>query len=237
MDKPQILLVDDDFELVRGLRHSLEQEGYAVLTAHNGLDGIQAAHRAHPDLIILDVNMPWLDGLEVCRRLRQDADAALRRVPILFLTSQNELEDRVMGLDSGADDYLDKPFQMRELKARVRALLRRGQTAVSPPPTDELQAGPFTLHLQACWVRHEEAAPVQLTLAEFELLYHLMTHPNQPFSSQELLEAVWAYEPGTADPSLARWHIKNLRLKIEPDPAQPTYIRTVARMGYMLAVA
>ncbi|MCB8942986.1 MAG: response regulator transcription factor [Ardenticatenaceae bacterium] len=236
MKQPQILLIDDDYELTRGLRTSLENEGYKVVMTQNGVDGLQAAHRIHPDLIILDVNMPWLDGLEVCRRLRQDSDGILRHVPILFLTSRNEIEDRVAGLDEGADDYLNKPFHIKELKARVRALLRRQQTADSlPTDENEIQIGPLTLHLKACWVRHNNNQPVQLTLAEFDLLYYLMNHLDQPFSSQELLEEVWSYQPGMADPSLARWHIKNLRHKIEPDPASPVYLRTVPRMGYMLS--
>ena len=151
---PNILLVDDDTELVRSLRLVLTQDGYEVLTAHNGLDGLQTAHQMQPDLIVLDVNVPWIDGLEVCRRLRLDADSALRFVPILFLTSQDSVDDHVTGLDAGADDYLDKPFQSKELKARVRALLRRREAATALPTADtpELTVGPLTLHLQACWV-------------------------------------------------------------------------------------
>ncbi len=237
MTPPRVLLIDDDTELVRSLRLVLLQDGYEVLTAHNGLEGLQTAHQMQPDLIVLDVNMPWMDGLEVCRRLRLDGGPKLRQCPILFLTSRDSVDDRVAGLDEGADDYLGKPFQSKELKARVRALLRRSETAVTPPPSaDELTVGSLTLHLQACWVRRAEDEPIQLTPAEFELLYHLMSHPQRPFSTHDLLEQVWAYAPGTADPSLVRWHIKNLRLKIEPDPAQPTLIRTVSRLGYMLAL-
>jgi len=236
MTTPRLLLVDDDHELLRSLRASLLQEGYDIVTANNGVEGLQTAHHTQPDLIILDVNMPWMDGLELCRRLRLDADAHLRRVPILFLTSRDSLDERVAGLDEGADDYLGKPFQAKELKARVRALLRR-QEQPQAQPASEITAGPFTLHLQACWVRHQDGPITQLTPAEFDLLYFLMNHPNRPYSSQELLEEVWSYAPGTADPSLTRWHIKNLRLKIEPNPNQPVFLRTVGRMGYMLAVS
>lgn len=236
MNLPTILLIDDDIELVRSLRLVLAQDGYEVLTAYNGLEGLQTAHQMRPDLIVLDVNMPWMDGLEVCRRLRLDADPVLRRVPILFLTSLNSVDDHVTGLDTGADDYLDKPFQSKELKARVRALLRRSEAAGKLPETapHELTVGSLTLHLQACWVRREQGELVQLTPGEFDLLYHLMTHPERPYSSQDLLEEVWDYAPGTADPSLVRWHIKNLRQKIEPDAKQPCLIRTVSRFGYML---
>ncbi len=235
MNPTRILLVDDDHELVRSLRASLVQEGYDIVTAPNGVEGLQVAHHSQPDLIILDVNMPWMDGIELCRRLRLDADSTLRQVPILFLTSRDSLDERVTGLDEGADDYLGKPFQAKELKARVRALLRR-QGHTQDEPCTQLTVGLFTLHLQACWVRYEDGPITQLTPAEFDLLYYLMTHPNRPFSSQELLEEVWSYAPGTADPSLTRWHIKNLRLKIEPDPLHPTFLRTVGRMGYMLAM-
>ncbi len=234
MNPTRILLVDDDHELVRSLRASLIQEGYEIITAPNGLEGLQTAHHTQPDLIVLDVNMPWMDGLELCRRLRLDADAHLRQIPIIFLTARDSLDERVAGLDEGADDYLTKPFQAKELKARIRAILRRRDHPVEEPHT-QLAVGPFTLHLQACWVRYQDGPPTQLTPAEFDLLYYLMSHPNRPFSSQELLEEVWSYAPGTADPSLTRWHIKNLRLKIEPDPQHPAFLRTVGRMGYMLA--
>lgn len=231
----RILLIDDDHELVRGLRLTLQQEGYDVTSAANGVEGLNQAHRLRPDLIILDFNMPWLDGLEVCHRLRQDADPLLRKTPILFLTSRNTIEDRVAGLDEGADDYLSKPFDGKELCARVRALLRRVQVEEIPLADPHLlQVGDLVLDMQGCWVRRGRGPKIQLTPAEYELLYYLMSHPNQPFSSQDLLARAWAYEPGMADPSLPRWHIKNLRTKIEPDPANPVYIRTVPRFGYML---
>ena len=236
MNAPRILVVDDDTELVRSIRLVLMQDGYEVVTAYNGLEGLQSAHQMQPDLVILDVNMPWMDGLEVCRRLRLDADLTLRNVPILFLTTLDSVDDQVAGLDTGADDYLGKPFQSKELTARVRALLRRSKVGSQPlaAATHELTVGPLTLDLQACWVSHNNGAQVQLTPAEFDLLYHLMRHPKRPFSSQDLLEEVWGYAPGTADLSLVRWHIKDLRRKIEPDIKQPSLIRTVSRIGYML---
>ena len=237
MDSHSILLIDDHYQLVQGIQNSLKEEGYEIIVAANGLDGLKAARRHRPNLVILDINMPWMDGLEVCRRLREDNQ--LSKMPILFLTSRNAVEDRVQGLDCGADDYLAKPFNTAELKARIRALLRRTQDEteavnLQSTNTNRLQVGPLTLDLKACWVKIEDGNLIQLTPAEFELLQYLMSHPNQTFSGEELLEKVWAYEPGTADQSLARWHIRNLRAKIEPDPTNPIYIRTIPRHGYIL---
>ena len=234
----KILLVDDDYKLVQGLRVGLMSDGYDVETAVNGQEGLKAARRIHPDLIVLDVNMPWMDGLELCRRLRQDDH--FQDIPILFLTSQNSIDDRVVGLDQGADGYLGKPFNMKELRAYVRALLRRSSAAQADEPQNEksaIQLGPIKLHLKSSWVRIGEGETVQLTPVEFDLLHYLMRHPQQTFSSDELLEKVWSYAPGTADTSLARWHIKNLRAKIEPNPARPIYLRTVPRHGYIFDAA
>lgn len=237
MNPTRILLVDDDIALVRSLQFVLSQDGYDVVTAVNGLEGLQTAHQMQPDLIMLDINMPGMDGLEVCRRLRLDADTTLRNVPIIFLSALSSVDNHVTGLDSGGDDYLNKPFEPKEMMARVRASLRRrkedGKSLAAD--THELTVGLLTLQLQEQWVCRNNSEEVQLTSAEFDLLYHLMTHPKRPFTSQDLLEEVWGYEYGTADPSLVRWHIKNLRQKIEADPQQPILIRTVSRLGYMLA--
>lgn len=232
-----ILLVDDHYQLIHGLRNSLQEEGYEVMVAANGIDGLKAARRYRPNLIILDVNMPLMDGLEMCQRLQEDHQ--LKKIPVLLLTSRNAVEDRIIGLDSGADDYLAKPFNTRELKARVRALLRRTmneqeETEALSDDVNRLHVGPLTLDLKACWVKIKDGEPIQLTPAEFDLLQYLMSHPNQTFSGDNLLENVWAYELGTADQSLARWHIRNLRTKIEPEPAKPIYIRTIPRHGYIL---
>lgn len=231
----RILLIDDHYHLVEGIRTSLRNDGYEVYTANNGLDGIKAARRYHPNLIVLDINMPLLDGLETCRRIRRDS--VMAKIPILFLTSKNSIEERVNGLETGGDDYLGKPFNTTELKARIRALLRRTD-ALTPEKhqdeLDQLSVGALTLDLKACWVQVSNHGAVQLTPAEFELLQYLMSHPNQTFTGDDLLENVWSYEPGTADKSLARWHIRNLRTKIEPDPTNPVYIRTIPRHGYIL---
>lgn len=234
MSEARILVVDDNQAFIGGVKSSLLGEGYEVLTAANGREGLKVARRSRPDLVVLDINMPLMDGLEMCRRLRQDED--LGDVPVLFLTSRNTIDERVAGLDQGADDYLAKPFNTKELKARVRALLRRVErpARAAGTSTNQLKVDALTLDLQACWVRTENGDRIQLTPAELELLHYLMRHPNRTFSSEQLLEKVWAYEPGTADPSLTRWHVRNLRAKIELDPSQPLYIRTVSRHGYML---
>lgn len=231
----QILLVDDEQDLVWALRHSLSDEGHEVLTAYDGVEALAIARRHRPDMAILDIVMPRLDGLQVCRRLRRDP--TLAAMPILFLTQRSAIEDRIKGLDEGGDDYIVKPFDLAELKARVRTLLRRARSALQGEPVIEgsdslLVVGPLALNLHTCQVRVGEKT-AQLTPTEFDLLHHLMIHPGEVFSSQHLLRQVWGYPPRTADPALVRWHIKNLRIKIEPDPGYPVYIRTVPRHGYM----
>ena len=231
----RILVADDEQDLAWALRHSLTDEGYEVICAYDGLEALKLARSDRPDVIILDIAMPVLDGLEVCRRLRRDP--ALAAVPILFLTVRRDPEDRVRGLNHGSDDYLVKPFDLRELKARIRALLRRSQrhTARLPSSEDtELVVGSLTLDLNRKLGKLGERS-VRLTPTEFALLRYLMLHPGQLFSSQELLRAVWRYDPAATAPSLVRWHIRNLRFKIEPDPSQPTYLRTASRHGYFLA--
>ncbi len=238
MSEARILVVDDEQDLVWALRHSLGDEGYEVLTAHDGQQALAVARHHHPDLVVLDIVMPELNGLEVCRRLRRDP--SLASVPILFLTVRSTAEDRVAGLDQGGDDYLVKPFDTPELKARIRALLRRSRTT----PRDRrmrrqadatLGVGQLTLDLRTRRASVGEGALVQLTCTETSLLHHLMLHPEEVFSSRQLLQQVWGYPPNTGELSTVRWHIKNLREKIEPDPSDPTYVRTIPHQGYLLA--
>jgi len=231
----RVLLVDDEEDIVWALRYSLEDEGYEVLTAQSGTEALAIARLQPPDLVILDIIMPEMDGLEVCRRLRRDP--GLAAVPILFLTQRAEIEDRVAGLDEGGDGYLVKPFDIRELKARVRALLRRSRpTGEGSPGSDQgsiLVVGPLALDLGAARVR-VKGEWVQLTPTERSLLHHFLLHPGQVFSSIHLLSAVWGYAPDAASPGLVRWHIRNLRTKIEDEPSKPRYIRTVPRHGFIL---
>jgi len=232
----RILLVDDE-ELVRSLvRRCLDDEGYEVWTVTDGMSALALARRHLPDLIILDINMPGIDGLEVCRRLRQDPN--LRVTPILFLTERGAVKDRVQGLNEGADDYLPKPFDLGELAARVRALLRRAEVAADEGSEGDgsasLTVGRLRLDLRSRQVTVGESS-VTLTPTEFDLLHHLMAHPDEVFAAEELLEQVWGYYPGTGDTSLVRWHIRNLRAKIERDPAHPRFIKTASHHGYTVA--
>jgi DNA-binding response OmpR family regulator len=236
MSKERILVVDDEPNLAWAIERCLRDEGYEVITAANGIEALKVAERHRPDLIILDVVMPQMDGLQACSRLRRDPNLAA--TPILFLTGLGTIKCRIQGLDEGGDDYMIKPFDAEELGAHVRALLRRSRSVpgASSGSTEQgvrLVVGTLTLELNTCRVRVGETVE-QLTPTEFDLLYHLMGNVGQIFSSEQLLQQVWGYPPGTADPSLVRWHIKNLRVKIERDPLHPTYIRTVTRHGYIL---
>jgi DNA-binding response OmpR family regulator len=230
------MIADDERDLVWAVQRSLTDDGYHVSCAYNGEEALVVARDKHPDLIILDIIMPRMNGLDVCESIRKDPELA--STPILFLTVRNTVQDRVQGLDYGSDDYLSKPFDLRELKARVRALLRRGpatptDSAEAKSPASLLELYPLALNLHTRQLALDDKV-VQLTLAEFQLLHHLMTHPAQVFSSEELLQRVWGYTWGTTDSSLVRWHVKNLRAKMEPDPDHPTYLRTVPHQGYIL---
>lgn len=230
----RILVIDDERDLLWALQRHLGEEGYEVHTAEDGIQGLQLARAHHPHLIILDVAMPRMDGIQVCHELRRDP--TLAATPVLFLTVHGEVDDRVKGLNAGGDDYLVKPFAITELKARLRALLRRaGYAPARETERDDylLVVGSLTLDLHRRQARVGDKA-VTLTPTEFDLLYYLMTHPDEAFSSERLLQALWGYVPNSASASVVRWHIKNLRRKIEPDPDNPIYILTVSRHGYML---
>lgn len=215
------------------LQRQLKSAGYEVLTASDGLSALNLARRHRPDLIVLDITMPGMSGLDVCRRIRDDH--VLQDVLILFLTSRNEVEDRVQGLDTGADDYLPKPFDTNELLARVRALFRRSERQKATGETGDhaLHVGPVQLEPARCVARVRDDE-YELTRVQFDLLYHLMSHPNEVFAADQLLVQVWGYAPGTGDTSLVRWHIKNLRNILEEDPSSPQFLCTVPRQGYVV---
>ena len=222
-----ILVVDDEPQIVRLVRAYLEEAGFRVVTASDGEQALYVARHEKPDLVVLDVLMPRMDGLEFTRRIRIERD-----VPIIMLTARAEETDRIVGLELGADDYITKPFSPRELVARVRAVLRRVQPQSVHSPV--LRAGPITLDRDTRTVTVSEQA-VDLTPTEFSILETLMTTPGRAFSRAEVLEAAQgiafeAYER-TVDA-----HVKNLRRKLEPNPAQPRYILTVRGVGYRLAL-
>jgi two-component system, OmpR family, response regulator RpaA len=243
MCKPSILIVDDEPDLVWALQRSLSFAGYEVLTCGDGQQALDIARRHSPALVVLDIVMPGMNGLEVCRHMRHDP--LLADIPIIFLTKRSACTDRVLGLNEGGDDYLSKPFDLQEFKARIQALLRRSQHLkqekagrMSDEPQQmigdaRLAAGAIVLNTQARLVCVAGRA-AELTSAEFDLLYFLMSHPGCVYTSQELVQQIWNYPAESANPGLVRWHMKNLRAKIETDPQHPVYLRTVARQGYKL---
>ncbi|KAB2904537.1 MAG: response regulator transcription factor [Anaerolineae bacterium] len=231
MSKPYVLLIDDDHDVLGTLSRALTREGYEVKYATSGKDGIRLIKQQIPDLLILDVMMPGMDGIEVCRQLR--ADDTYRLLPILFLSAKSATEEVIEGLDAGGDDYIIKPFELTELHARVRALLRRSQRDIMSGAA-VLQIGELILDSNT----HQAqlgGRVVQLTATEHRLLRYLMEHANQALSPGHLLQAVWSYPPNTGDPDLVRAHVRNLRAKIEPDDNPPRYIRTIHGVGYMVA--
>lgn len=232
MTKPYILAVDDDPDVLGTLSRALMREGFEVDRATSGLEALKKLSNRQPDLLILDIMMPGLDGLTVCRKVRADDQYAA--LPILFLTARGHTDDIVAGLDAGGDDYVVKPFDLAELTARVRALVRRGQrSAILESPL--LVIGGLQLDSNTHQVRIFDGDPIQLTSTEHRLLRYLMEHVNQALSPQHLLEAVWDYPPDTGDPDLVRAHVRNLRAKLSPGELDTPLIRTIHGVGYMVS--
>jgi len=221
----RVLVVDDDVKTVELVRLYLNRDGYRVLTAYNGIEALRLARESHPDLIVLDLMLPGMDGLDVCRTLRAESD-----VPIIMLTARTTDQDRLTGLDSGADDYVIKPFSPRELTARVRAVLRR-------LPGEALQRGPAEIkHGELTVNFHKYEAflagkPLNLTPVEFKLLGVLIKEPGRVFSRAQLIEKALGYDFEGFDRTIDV-HILNLRRKLETDPSHPRYIKTVYGTGY-----
>ena len=225
----KILVVDDEAVLVKGIRFNLQQEGYQVETGSDGEQAVELAREGSFDLVILDLMMPKIDGLQACMRIREFSD-----VPIIMLTAKGEDSDKLMGFACGADDYVTKPFNILELKARVRALLRRtAAAAVKQQETGELTVG--HIHLdpaeRSAW---KDGAPVELTAKEFDLMELLMRNPGRVYSRETLLNVVWGYDY-VGDYRTVDVHIRRLREKLELDPANPEYIRTKWGVGYYLS--
>ena len=221
----KILVVDDEALLVKGIRFNLQNEGYEVITGSNGVEAVNAAMKDQPDLIVLDVMMPEMDGLTACAKIREFSD-----VPIILLTAKIDDMDKLMGFDHGADDYLTKPFNILELKARIRAMLRRTGSSAKQTQSNTLTIGTISLDLDG---RNAYKAGVlaDLTAKEFDVIEFLMRNPNRVYSREALLDTIWAYEYRN-DIRTVDVHIRRLREKLEENPAEPKYIMTKWGVGY-----
>ena len=227
-----ILVIDDDELVSRTLQRALKLYDYQVMVANSGTEGLHLARRHRPDLLVLDVIMPGTDGYQVCRQVR--GDPMLKNVPILFLTAKSKDEDKIEGFRAGGDDYLAKPFNMQELQLRIKAILRRTTGNWADEATGQIIIGDVVLDTRTFKVTTPVGTKL-LTNVQFDLLYHLMSNVGEVFTSQQLLQDVWDYPRDTGSPELVRAHIKNLRDKIEPEPRQPAYIRTIQGHGYTFA--
>jgi DNA-binding response OmpR family regulator len=254
MDPISILVIEDDEIVARTIERCLRSGEFRVRLANSGVEGLRAARREIPNLVILDVIMPGMDGYAVCREMR--GDPVLSDVPILFLTARTKDEDKITGFTAGADDYLGKPFNVDELILRIHAILRRtrrienakaqpGAGRVDPHAgtrthergeRDErtITIGEFTLNTRTYEFTGPKSGKIRLTPVQYDLLYHLMNHPGEIFSPARLLDEVWDYPSDAGSPDLVRVHIKNLRERIEEDPRNPTFIKTIAGYGYTI---
>ncbi len=224
----RILVVEDERKIARFLELELLHEGYEVETAGDGRTGLEKAENGAPDLIILDLMLPELSGIEVCRRLRHSSD-----VPIIMLTAKDDVSDKVMGLDMGADDYMTKPFAIEELLARIRVALRKPRTAAAAPDGGEIiRAGKLSVNPASYEVKYD-GEPVQLTKKEFDLLLYLMNRRGKAVTRDELLEKIWGYE-FTGDTNVVDVYIRYLRHKIE-DRFGVRMIQTIRSVGYMFS--
>jgi DNA-binding response OmpR family regulator len=223
---PRILVVEDDPTVSEVVTRYLEREGFVVEVAFDGAVALERALADPPELVVLDLMIPSLDGFEVCRRLRATAP-----VPVIMLTARGEEADRIVGLELGADDYVSKPFSPRELTARIKAVLRRagGPVAAAGDEPTVLRAGALEVDTVAHEARRD-GEPVALTSREFDLLVHLMRHPRRAFRREQLLEQVWGFAYG--DTSTVTVHVRRLREKVEADPAEPRHVCTVWGVGY-----
>jgi len=223
----RVLIVEDDKDIVELVRYNLEKEGYQTAVAADGLTALSTLRRTPPDLVLLDLMLPKLPGLEVCREIRRDQ--TLNRLPILMLTARGEEADRVVGLEMGADDYVTKPFSPRELVARIKALLRRTEPAGDAEKAVECRG----LHVDPASYRVMRAGkPIALSTLEFRLLYFLARRPDRVFTRDQLLDAVWGTDRFVT-PRSVDVYIRRLREKVEADPEKPEYLKTVRGAGYI----
>ena len=220
----KILVVDDEELLVKGIRFNLQNEGYQVVTGSNGREAIELAHDPEVRLIVLDVMMPEIDGMEACRRIREFSD-----VPVIMLTARTLDMDKLMGFEHGADDYLTKPFNILVLKARSQALLRR--SGALDAKKNRITAGELPVDTQERNV-YQNGHPVELTAREFDLVELLMRNPNRVYSRENLLDLIWGYDEYRSDIRTVDVHIRRIREKLETNPAEPRYFMTKWGVGY-----
>ncbi len=225
----RVLVVDDEPMVTEVVERYLRKEGYDVACAADGAEGLRLAQEWSPNLIVLDLMLPVMDGLEVCRRIRQDS-----RVPIIMLTAKAEETDRIVGLELGADDYMVKPFSPRELAARVKTVLRRTAAGPVAAPGGLVRCGSLTINPQTRDVRVGDKE-VHLTAKEFDLLWFLASNPGQVFTRDDLMDKVWDYTYA-GDHSTVTVHVRRLREKVEADPVRPRHIKTVWGVGYKFEV-
>ena len=221
----KILVVDDEALLVKGIRFNLQNEGYEVITGSDGLEAVKLVQEQHPDLVVLDVMMPHMDGMTACAKIREFSD-----IPIILLTAKTDDMDKLMGFDHGADDYLTKPFNNLELKARIRAQLRRSGRTEKKVASNELTVGTITLDLDARNA-YKNGTLADLTAKEFDVIEFLMRNPNRVYSREALLDTIWTYEY-RSDIRTVDVHIRRLREKLEENPAEPRHILTKWGVGY-----
>ncbi len=254
MQPSSILIIEDDEIVARTIERCLRGSEYKVRVANGGVEGLRAAHDEVPNLTILDVIMPGMDGYAVCREMR--GDPVLADVPILFLTAKTKDEDKIIGFTAGGDDYLGKPFNVDELILRIRAILRRTrglrpepapqsteQVKVNQQSAPEMQPsaieadrliilGEYILNTKTYEFIGPHTGKIRLTPVQYDLLYHLMNHPGEIFSPARLLDEVWDYPSDAGSPDLVRVHVKNLRERIEDNPRVPKFLKTIAGYGY-----
>ncbi len=224
----RILIVEDEHAVARGLEYGLARAGFEVLWADTGQRALDLACSHDPHLILLDIRLPDISGFDVCRQLR----ATGRCQPILMLTARDEELDKVLGLELGADDYVVKPYSLRELTSRIRALLRRAYGELAAASVGErIRFGDVELDLEQLRVTRQ-GRPVELTPTEFRLLRYLLIHPNRPFSRDALIEAIWGYDSDIGSDRTVDVHIRHLRQKLEDDPGNPRWLVTVRGVGY-----
>ena len=226
----RILVVEDERAVARGLEYGLTREGFSVLLAEDGPRALEMARSRQPDVILLDVRLPGMSGFDVCQQLRREG----RRQPVLMLTARDEELDKVLGLELGADDYVVKPFALRELVARIRALLRRAYGDLAQPPNDErLIFGDLEIDLGRFSVARA-GRTIELTPTEFRILRYLALSPGRPFTRAQLIQEVWGYDSEVENDRTVDVHVRHLRAKIEDDPANPSFIQTMRGLGYKL---